>query len=217
MKEMLAAMTLVGTLITVGWAHEMTPEKTKQLKAIFPEATQFREQHLSLNGDQVKAVEKMIRGKLSAKHKKPTIFKANVDGKLIGFIAYFEAKEPDGDISPAAVGIRPDDTIAKVVIFTHHAEDNPLAGRGFLDQFEGKKAGDGEAWHPDHAVKLAAGKGQDSLNAIKAIRLTAATLTVGKGVKTPARAEPQGERGDHHPREGKEHAHQEKGEKKHSH
>lgn len=216
MKGMLAGMTLVSTLFTVGWAHEMTPEKTKQLKAIFPEAAQFREQHLSLNGQQVKAVEKMIRGKLSSKHKKPPIFKASVDSQVIGFIAYFEAKEPDGDISPAAVGIRPDDTIAKVVIFTHHAEDNPLAGRDFLDQFEGKKAGDGEAWHPDHTVKLVPGKGQDSLNAMKAIRLTAAILTVGKGVKTQAHAEPQGKHGDHPHMEGKGHAHEE-GEKEHSH
>lgn len=216
MKGMLAAMTIVSTLITVGWAHEMTPEKTKQLKAIFPDAAKFSEQHLSLNSEQVKAVEKMIRGKLSSKHKKPTIYKAISEAKTIGFIAYFEAKEPDGESSPAAVGIRPDDTIAKVVIFTHHAEGNPLAGGDFLDQFKGKKAGDGEAWHPDHTVKLAPGKGQDSLNAMKAIRLTAAILTVGKGVKTQAHAQPQGEHGDHPHMEGKEHAHQE-GEKEHAH
>lgn len=190
MKGMLAAMTLVSTLIVTGWADEMNPEKTKQLKTIFPAAAQFSEQHLNLTSEQVKAVEKMIRGKVSPKRKKPIIFKAASEGKIIGFIAFFEAKEPDGDMSPAAVGIRPDDTIAKVVIFSHHPEDNPLAGGDFLDQFEGKKAGDGEAWHPDHTVKLVPGKGQDSLNAIKAIRLTAAILTSIRGLKTQENAQP---------------------------
>lgn len=206
MKAMLVAISIVSTLASVGRAHEIAPQTNKQLKAVFPKAGQFREQHVNLSGEQVNAVEKMLRGKLGSKRRKSTMYEAVAEGKVLGFIAFFEAQEPDGDSVPAAVGIKPDDTIAKVVIFSHHAEGNPLMESGFLAQFEGKKAGDQEAWHPDHTVQLAAGKGQSSLDAIKAIRGTAAILSVAKGLGAPENAEPRGEHDGHKSGE-KEHAH----------
>jgi hypothetical protein len=186
---MFASAVITAVLASGSWAHEISPQKEKQMKAVFPAATKFSEQHVKLNSSQIKAIEKMIRGKVSPKHKNPTIFKAQTD-TVLGLLSFFEAKEPDGDISPAVVGIRPDGAIAKVVIFTHHPENNPLAGRDFLDQFEGKKAGDAEAWHPDHTVKLVPSKQKESVAAMKAIRLTAAILTEASGAKTQQSAEP---------------------------
>ena len=188
--QMFASAVITAVLASGSWAHEISPQKEKQMKAVFPSAASFSEQHVKLNGSQIKAIEKMIRGKVSPKHKNPTIFKAQTDSAVLGYLSFFEAKEPDGDISPAAVGIGPDGAIAKVVLFTHHPEDNPLAGRDFLDQFEGKKAGEVEAWNPDHTVKLVPGKQKESVAAMKAIRLTAAILTEARGAKTQKSAEP---------------------------
>ena len=181
---------IVVTLLLTRWfnfglSHEISPEKNKQLKSIFSEASAFTEKHLKLTDAQSAQIEKIIRGKLNPKHKNPTIYLAesNEKGKPLGYVGFFDAKEPDGDIVPGAVGVKPDGAIAKIIIFTHHANENPVAGESFLGQFVGKKVDDPHLWHPDHLIKMMKGHEAASSAAHKAIHRTSAIIAVGAGLK----------------------------------
>jgi Na+-translocating ferredoxin:NAD+ oxidoreductase RnfG subunit len=187
MKGKAISILVFGCLLS--WAnlsvsHEISAEKEKQLKAVFSEAAKFSEEHLTLTDSQIKQIEKLLRSKLNPKYKKVTIFiaESNKKGKPLGYINFFEAKEPDGDIVPAAVGVKPDGTIQKVVIFTHHADDNPVAGEGFLGPFTGKKINEEHLWHSDHTIKPIKGHESASSSAHKAIQRTCTIIGVVKGI-----------------------------------
>lgn len=185
-SKTLLIIMVVSALAVLSWADEITPRENNQLKAVFPEATEFSEQHAELTGAQVSAIEKTVRGKVLAKYENMGIFRAGSDSAPLGYAAFFDAKEPDGDIVPAGVGVGMDGKIAKVVIFTHHIDENPLAQEDFLGQFVGKDVADSESWHPDHSIKLVVGREQDSLDTIRAIWRTAAIIVEAKHLKNGA-------------------------------
>lgn len=215
MKVNVIRMAVVGLLVQWGvslYSHEITPQKTKQLKALFPNASGFSEEHVKLNDAQVKAVENVLRGKVGPMHKELAVFKAEADAKILGFAAFFETKEPDGDMAPAAVGVEPSGAIAKVAVFTHHADENPLAQDAFLGQFTGKTPADSEAWHPGHTLQLVHGKEQDSLDMAKSIRRMSAVILEaakgmrgGKSAKTSSSGSSQKPEAGHAPELGSQH------------
>lgn len=184
MRKKYGRMLLGLVVFASQWvsAHEITPQRMKQLKSIFSKAVKFTEEHIKLTESQVANIQMASRVKITSSYRNIAIYKADSSGKTLGYVAFFQAQEPDGNSVPAAVGVLMDGTIAKAVVFSHHA-GNPLAQESFLKQFTDKKVTDPQAWHPDHTVMLVTGKETESLNVIKAIRITAAVIVAAKGLK----------------------------------
>lgn len=78
-------------------AHEITPERTKQLKSIFPKAAKFAEEHVQLTESQVADIQMTSRVKVTSSYMNIAIYKAGSAGKPLGYVAFFQAREPDGD------------------------------------------------------------------------------------------------------------------------
>ncbi len=181
-KRLMAAV-LTATAVAVG-AHDMSPKQEAQLKTVFPEAAGFVEQHVNLTNEQAAQVSAKLGHRSEIQAREVRLLGAKgADGGYLGHAVYFSIKDKDGDPIKGLVGLNLDETIKKVVIFSHDKAD-PVAHEGFLSQFAGKST-DPVQW--GKAVKPAAGPAAASQAAAKAIHRAALLAEAAMSAMTDGR------------------------------
>lgn len=159
------------------------PQQEQQLRGVFAWPAQFAAEPMRLNAAQVKAAARGGAINVRPEHRAMTIYKASVAGNLKGYVGYFQVKEPDGKLCPAAVGVGPEGTIKKVAVFSR-VENNPLAKDDFLKQFTGLKVADSHDWHLNKTIHLLPQKEQDSLDFISKLQSVGSVIVESKGLPT---------------------------------
>lgn len=173
----LASVILPLLMVGKGSAQSISPQREKQLRAIFSWPASFTEERIVLKPTQVSTLQSWMHGQLNPKHRTMSIFTATSAGRLQGYVGIFATQEPNGSFCPAAVGVRPDGTISQVVVFSD-SNNNPLAKDEFVKKFEGLKIGDSHEW-----VHLIKGKmPQGSVEAIRDLRDITSVIVEIKGL-----------------------------------
>lgn len=142
MKKHIILIFILCSISTFAFADHLIKAE-KALEKIYPDATSYEEEYVSLSIEQIEKIEKDARINFPGSHsKKVIIYKAFENDFLLGYAFEDTVIGKWGPIH-YLVGLNKDGVILKVMILDYdEIRGKPIAKRRFLKQYKGKNIND---------------------------------------------------------------------------